>query len=204
MTRRGVHGVVLFAVALAVAGCADPSGKVYRFDAQVPPAVQPAEADKAYRAAVAQLKAGDYAAAQANLETAVRFDPQHGRAFNNLGWIYYRNGQLYRAAHAFNTATLLLPDHPDPVSNLGLTLAAAGMWDRAVELQTRALEMDPGNLGYQSRLAFAQVKRGDELASLSDLLEAVLTRTTREDWARWAQNLLARLRSSDPAATSDL
>ncbi|MEM8736903.1 MAG: tetratricopeptide repeat protein [Planctomycetota bacterium] len=152
-----------------------------------------------------QLAEQDWAAAQANLETAVRFDPNHGRAFNNLGWVYYKNGQFYRAARTFQAAMQALPDHPAPISNLGLTMAAAGRWDDAVELQTRANALNPDNPKYQARLAFARVKRGDQLATIRSLLETVISTNNQDDWASWARGLLAQLdhRSAGPGATVD-
>ncbi|MEM8783170.1 MAG: tetratricopeptide repeat protein [Planctomycetota bacterium] len=184
---------LLLALGFVFAGCSKPTSKVYRFDAPENEASRLVYAQEAYEQGVQQILAGELDAARQNLETATRLDPNHGRGFNNLGWVYYRQGRFYHAARAFQAAGRLLPDHAAPLSNLGLTMAAAGRWDDAVEFQNRALELDPDNTRYRNRLAFAQVKRGDRLASLRTLLETVLFHATADDWSRWAQALLEQI-----------
>jgi len=74
--------------------------------------------------------------AEALLRQALVADLFYGPAHNNLGVVYLERGDLYAAANEFEWARKLMPGHPDPRTNLPLTLERTGLEDRALASTT--------------------------------------------------------------------
>ena len=70
----------------------------------------------------------------------------NGPARNNLGVLLLKQGRLYDAASEFEWARKLMPGHPDPRLNLGLTLEQAGRLDGTLDLYATALEVHPDHV----------------------------------------------------------
>jgi len=65
-------------------------------------------------------------------------------------------GHFYAAANEFEWARKLMPGHPDPPTNLALTLERAGQEDRALAEYDAALEVYAGYMpALQGRTALA-------------------------------------------------
>jgi len=73
------------------------------------------------------------------LRQALVADLVYGPAHNNLGVVYLERGDLYAAANEFEWARKLMPGHPDPRTNLALTLERAGQEYRALARYDPAL-----------------------------------------------------------------
>ena len=139
---------------LFAGGCKTASkGKIYRYEQETERPAQVERAREAYDLAMQQLQIDDAQSARVNLEAATRYDPNFGSAFNNLGWIYFHEDNMYQAAWAFQRASELRPTDARPLSNLGLVLERGARWKEAFDLHERAARLDRGNPHYLARVA---------------------------------------------------
>jgi Flp pilus assembly protein TadD len=88
---------------------------------------------------------GKPAEAVAELEQAVRLNPQQPVFLNQLGISYRQQGQFAKAREAYEKAIALDPSYPAAYLNLGI-LFDLYFWDskRALELYDRYLALTPG------------------------------------------------------------
>jgi len=127
------------------------------------------------------------ARAEALLREALTADLYHGPAHNNLGIVYFAQGQLYSAASEFEFARKLLPGHPDPRVNLALTLERAGRTDDALASYTSALEVYPDHLPSLQGLVRLQIKSGKADHRTLPALAEIALRGESEAWRSWAR-----------------
>jgi Flp pilus assembly protein TadD len=90
-------------------------------------------------------QAGKPAEAVAELEQAVRLNPQQPVFLNQLGISYRQQGQFAKAREAYEKAIALDPNYPAAYLNLGI-LFDLYFWDskRALDLYDRYLALTPG------------------------------------------------------------
>ena len=90
-------------------------------------------------------RAGKQAEAVAELEQAVRLNPQQPVFLNELGISYRQQGQFAKARDAYEKAIAADPNYPAAYLNLGI-LFDLYFWDskRALELYDRYLALTPG------------------------------------------------------------
>jgi len=83
--------------------------------------------------------------AVAELELAVKCNPQQPVYWNQLGIAYRQQGQFAKARDAYEHATAIDPGYTAPILNLGI-LFDLYLWDskRALELYDRYLTLAPG------------------------------------------------------------
>jgi Flp pilus assembly protein TadD len=83
--------------------------------------------------------------AVAQLELAIKCNPQQPVFWNQLGIAYRQQGQFAKARDAYEHATAIDPGYPAPILNLGI-LFDLYLWDgkRALELYDRYLALTPG------------------------------------------------------------
>ena len=105
-----------------------------------------------FRKARRKLSKDDVEAAAAHLEKAVEISPQFMIAWNFLGTIAYREGQLGKAEEHFRKALGEGPEAYAPTVNLGGALLALGRYSEALPYNRTAAEMRPDDA-----LANAQV-----------------------------------------------
>jgi Flp pilus assembly protein TadD len=142
---------------------------------------------------IEQLRCARYADAERTLKESLEADVTFGPAHNNLGKVYYHEGQFYDAAWEFQYAAKLMPDLPEPRNNLGLVLEAVGKLDDAVSSYDEALKIRPDNAQFLGNDARARFRRGDHDDRLRVMLQDLVMRDTRQEWAEWAKEQLARL-----------
>jgi len=124
------------------------------------------------------------------LRQALVADLFYGPAHNNLGVVYLERGDLYAAANEFEWARKLMPGHPDPRTNLALTLERAGQEDWALAEYDAALEVYAGYMpALQGRTALA-LRRGAKEEEVAEALQEIVLRGTDEAWRRWAQRMM--------------
>jgi Tfp pilus assembly protein PilF len=128
--------------------------------------------------------------AESMLREALAADLFFGPAHNNLGVVFLGRGDLYEAANEFEWAKKLMPGHPDPRLNLGLTLDRAGQEDGALQEYTAALEVYPGFLPAIQGLARLALATGREEPRLLGWLETIALEGETEEWRRWARSRL--------------
>ena len=107
------------------------------------------------------LLANDPVAAEAHFRAVTALAPDHAPALNNLAWLLHRQGKpgallLAEKAHA------LAPDQPAYMDTLATVLADQGQVGKALALQQRAVELQPGNAMLRLSLARLYLKSGDK------------------------------------------
>jgi tetratricopeptide (TPR) repeat protein len=97
---------------------------------------------------------------------ALAVEPEDGTAHYNLG-VYHaqERGDMERALAHLQAAARLMPDSPEALGNLGVTLATQRRFGAAEPLLRRAAELRPGD-------ANAQLAHGSTLAELRRMPEA--------------------------------
>ena len=140
----------------------------------------------------------DPAKAEKLLREALTADLYHGPAHNNLGVVYLRQNDLYRAAGEFSWAQKLMPGLPDPRMNLALTLEKAGRTDDALKGYQSALEVYPDHLPTLEALARLQIRSGKTDDRTRHALEEIAFRGESERWRDWARLELTRTQSPGP------
>ena len=156
------------------------------------------KAEKHNAEAVEKMTLEDYAGAEVELKAALSADVMHGPAHNNLGKVYFHQGKLYLAAWEFQYAAKLMPSVPEPRNNLGMVFESVGKLDDAVASYDEARQRGPDNVQVLGNLARARIRRGDRDESVRQLLEQLVMRETRPQWADWARSQLSTI-SAKPA-----
>jgi hypothetical protein len=107
----------------------------------------PAKARQMLQQAQRSADAGDHANAVQLLEGALAKYPDSSAWIQSLlGVEYMKTDQFTAAVASFEQAVLLLPHSAVDRSNLGVSLAAVGQYDRAGRELRRALELDGDNV----------------------------------------------------------
>ncbi|MEM1185649.1 MAG: hypothetical protein AAGI53_11710 [Planctomycetota bacterium] len=131
--------------------------------------------------------------AEALLRDALTADVYFGPAHNNLGVLLMQRGELYGAANEFEWARRLLPGHPDPRLNLGMTLELAGKTADAMDAYRSALEVYPGYLPAIMALTRAELRTRHTTDDTKSRLEDIALRSMDPTWSQWAEVQLTRL-----------
>ena len=76
--------------------------------------------EELFRKGVGFLKAGEFLQAAAHFLAVTLLEPEHQKAWNNLGIAYFKLGELEEARLAFEKALSLAPEDPLPRKNLSL------------------------------------------------------------------------------------
>ncbi len=134
----------------------------------------------------AKLMHTDHQQAESLLREALNADLYHGPAHNNLGVLYLHQDKLYEAAGEFEWARKLMPGHPDPRMNLGLTLEKAGRYEEALASYDAALEAYPGHVPTMQALCRLQLRHGLENARTGEYLDLVSLQGETAQWRDWA------------------
>ena len=138
-----------------------------------------------------QLAKGHWAKAEELLNEILALEPQCGIAHNQLGVLYLRRCDLYRAAIEFDNAISLLPSDPEPQYNLGMTLERAMRYPQAVIHYETAFSLSPTNPAILGSLIRARLIVDEADPEVKFLLEDLLMIETRPDWRAWAEEELA-------------
>jgi Flp pilus assembly protein TadD len=97
-----------------------------------------------------------------------------------------------------------MPYQPQPRSNLGLALEAAGKLDEAVDNYDQALKIEPDNPQFVGNDARARIRRGDRDTMVKQLLAKLVTVDTRPDWLQWARQRLVLMSTSPSTEPQEL
>ncbi len=184
-----IQCLVLLGLPLALTGCASTGGPYKPASAE---ARSPLRAEMLTQSAVAAIDGGDDSRGEELLIEALTADLYHGPAHNNLGVLYLRQGKLYQAASEFEWARKLMPGHPDPRTNLAMTLERAGQIGSAMEEYRSALEVWPDYMPAVQAYARCQVKHGVPQEDLPELVEQIALRGETEIWRQWGRGQSAK------------
>jgi tetratricopeptide (TPR) repeat protein len=108
-------------------------------------AAAPANANFKYKLALALHQAGDTEGEQAQLEEAVKLDPDLAGAQNELGYLLSRSGDSAGAIQHFRAAVHAAPGYVEAWINLSAELAMAAQFTEASDAVAMALRLDPDN-----------------------------------------------------------
>lgn len=114
------------------------------------------------------LRRKDYAAAEKFFNGVLESQPDNAGAINNLAWVtgqLGKNGGLELAEKANNLA----PNQPVFIDTLAMLLAEKNEFARAIELQTKALGLQPSDAGLRLNLAKIYLKSGDKVRARTEL-----------------------------------
>jgi len=103
----------------------------------------PGDADAHQRLGRALFSFGQIDEAIANLNEAVRLDPQNDQAHFDLGSIYLRQKRVQDAYNEFLATIRINPDDSQALGSLGIICAQAGRLDEAREYFVAALRINP-------------------------------------------------------------
>jgi putative PEP-CTERM system TPR-repeat lipoprotein len=129
----------------------------------------------AYRGNLA-IGRGDYPAAEGFYAEIVKMQPDNAVAQNNMAVILGKLNKPDALAYA-EKANALQPKQPAFMDTLATLLAESGQVDKAIELQKRALELQPGNHALRLNMARLFLRAGqksharrelEQLAKLGD------------------------------------
>jgi Flp pilus assembly protein TadD len=105
----------------------------------------PQDAALEYKLAIALDRAGDETGERTALEQAIQIDPNLAIAQNQLGYLYYKNGQYEPAEEHFRQAIKANPDFAQAWVSLAATFASTSRFADAHEAVAHALRLDPHN-----------------------------------------------------------
>jgi len=127
---------------------------------------------ESYRKAVENVQANKLELAAAELERAVKGQPQFEPAYTLLGVCYARLGELDLAHKAFQRAVRLNPKSLEARNNLGMSYLALGKPQEAVLEFQASVALDPKNVSAASNLGRAQLELKQTPAAINALLQA--------------------------------
>ncbi len=128
--------------------------------------------------ALLAAKANDHATAEKRYRQALALRPQSALLLNELALVLLKTGKPEALTLARN-AVAMSPDHPAMLDTLAHALAAGKQWSEALEVQTKAVELDPKDSVLRLELAKMYMDTGDrkkariELERLAELSEAL-------------------------------
>jgi Flp pilus assembly protein TadD len=96
---------------------------------------------------------------------AIVQDPGFLKAYDTLGAVYYRHGDLAQAERVLNRVLALQPQYPQVMSNLVLVLRAEGRGEEAAALALKLDELDPRPPFYFFNLGLVAMRNGDYQAA---------------------------------------
>lgn len=110
----------------------------------------------------------DYPAAEKLYTSILAIQPNNVVALNNLAWTLGHLGKDGAIAHA-EKANQLAPNQPTFMDTLAMLLADNKEYTRAIELQRKALELQPASAGLRLNLAKIYIKAGDSAKAKAEL-----------------------------------
>jgi predicted Zn-dependent protease len=110
----------------------------------------------------------DYDVAEARFSEALRVEPDNPVVLNNLAWVLATKGKPGATAMA-ERANRLAPNEPGFMDTLAHALAADGKLERAIEVQTRALNLNAQAHGRRLNLARIYLQAGDRASARREL-----------------------------------
>lgn len=121
-----------------------------------------------YHLATVAILRNQFDTAEAQLARVLVQQPNHPMALNNLAWVLASRGKPGGIVHA-RKAVDLLPDRPALMDTLALALAADKQLPKALEMQMKAIDIAPGDMGLRLNLAKIAIQAGDKTLARNEL-----------------------------------
>jgi tetratricopeptide (TPR) repeat protein len=125
------------------------------------------------------------------LNEALVADVRYGPAHNSLGMVYYLQNKLYLAAWEFEYAAKLMPEHAQPLNNLGLVYERAGKYEDAISYYSMAISRDENDPEVIGNLVRARLTHGEKSADLKDMISDLALYHPDPTWQQWARDQVA-------------
>ena len=110
----------------------------------------------------------DFEAAEKNYLSVLQIRPDNAVTLNNLAWVMGQLGKDGAIAYA-EKATTLAPNQPAFMDTLAMLLAQKKEYARAIELQSKALQLQPSNGQLRLNLAKIYITAGDKARARTEL-----------------------------------
>jgi len=110
----------------------------------------------------------DWAQAESRYQAVLKLYPNNVAALNNVAWSAMQQDKPGALALA-QKANTLVPDQPALMDTLALALAKDKQFDKALELQKRAVAMQPKNNALRLTLAKLLLQSGDKAGARTEL-----------------------------------
>ena len=126
-------------------------------------------ADRFVMKGIAYGLAGNYQEAAKSLRLAIRLDPNHPDAHNNLGNALAEMGKLDEAIEAYRRAIALHPEEAIAAgshNNLGIVLVEKGQWEEGIKFYCRAIRLDPNFSSPYQNLRKVLAQKGVDVRNL--------------------------------------
>ena len=114
------------------------------------------------------VKERKYDVAESQLKQVLRLAPDDASALNNLAWVLSTQTKP-GALEAAERANQISPDRPEFMDTLAMVLADQGKLPRALEIQKKAVELEPNAHALRLRLARLYVQSGEKTAARKEL-----------------------------------
>jgi putative PEP-CTERM system TPR-repeat lipoprotein len=114
------------------------------------------------------LERKDYVAAQRSYQAVLKIQPDNALVLNNLAWISKQTGGKDALALA-QRANELVPNQPAFMDTLALILTADGDHAKAIDLQLKALSLQPESATMRLNLAKMYIAAGDKAKARTEL-----------------------------------
>lgn len=115
--------------------------------------------------AAAQL---EYAKAESHYLAVIQLQPDNAVVFNNLAWVAARLKKPDALAHA-EKANALRPDQPAFMDTMAMILAERNQLGKALELEKRAVALQPQYAPFRLNLARLYIQSGDKASAKTEL-----------------------------------
>lgn len=113
---------------------------------------------------------GDYKTAETIFQKMIAIEPANAAALNNIAWVLTTLGKPGAVAYA-ERAAALHPEQAGLQDTLATALAADNQVAKAIDVQTRALALAPGDNVLRLNLARLYIQAGDKTAARTELSE---------------------------------
>lgn len=110
----------------------------------------------------------DYASAEKNYLAVIRLQPTSAIAYNNLAWVSAKLDKDGAIGYA-EKANALAPNQPAFLDTLAMLLSDKGDYAKALELQNKALALQPQNALFKLNLAKIHLKGGNKELARKEL-----------------------------------
>ena len=117
---------------------------------------------------VAAIVKKDYVAAEKSYLAVVQIQPDNAAALNNLAWVSHQLRKDGALAYA-EKAHRLAPNEPAFMDTLAVLMSANGQHAPAIELQLKALRLEPANSAFRLNLAKIYIAAGDKARAKAEL-----------------------------------
>jgi Flp pilus assembly protein TadD len=112
----------------------------------------------------------DYRAAEKHYLAAMTVQPDSAIILNNLAFVTAQLGKDGALAYA-EQANNIAPNNPEFMDTWAMVLAKQGDYDKAIQLQIKALSLQPDNASIRLNLAKIYIKSGDKAKANAELVK---------------------------------